>query len=134
LEPFGLVDCYCAKAIGHQDATEVEQVPQRFVVRLGQGLAITAAISIALSVIGYSDLAVALLRAVLLSAGLLGILVVTFDAVRNTSAMLSTDPSAGHDSLAAVVVNASLMVASLPVFALILGGAQIRADGAVVDL
>ena len=103
------------------NATEVEQVPQRFVVRLGQGLAITAAISIALSVIGYSDLAVALLRAVLLSAGLLGILVVTFDAVRNTSAMLSTDPSAGHDSLAAVVVNASLMVASLPVFALILG-------------
>ena len=103
------------------DATEVEQVPHRFVVRLGQGLAITAAISIALSVIGYSDLAVALLRAVLLSAGLLGILVVTFDAVRNTSAMLSTDPSAGHDSLAAVVVNASLMVASLPVFALILG-------------
>ena len=48
------------------DATEVEQVPHRFVVRLGQGLAITAAISIALSVIGYSDLAVALLRAVLL--------------------------------------------------------------------
>jgi small-conductance mechanosensitive channel len=77
------------------DATEVEQVPHRFVVRLGQGLAITAAISITLSVIGYSDLAVALLRAVLLSAGLLGILVVTFDAVRNTSAMLSTDPSAG---------------------------------------
>jgi small-conductance mechanosensitive channel len=103
------------------DATEVEQVPHRFVVRLGQGLAITAAISITLSVIGYSDLAVALLRAVLLSAGLLGILVVTFDAVRNTSAMLSTDPSAGHDSLAAVVVNASLTVASLPVFALILG-------------
>ena len=106
---------------GTPDATEVEQVPHRFVVRLGQGMAFTAAISIALSVIGYSDLAVALLRAVLLSAGLLGILVVTFDAVRNTSAMLSTDPSTGHDSLAAVVVNASLTVASLPVFALILG-------------
>ena len=90
--------------------------------------------SIALAVIGYSDLAVALLRASLLSTGLLGILFVTFDAVRNTSAMLSTDRSAGHDSLAAVVVNAGLMVVSLPIFALIVGGAHIRADGAVVDL
>ena len=104
-----------------QAAVEVEQVPHRFVVRLGQGLAIIAAISIALAVIGYSDLAVALLRASLLSTGFLGILFVTFDAVRNTSAMLSTDRSAGHDSLAAVVVNASLMVVSLPIFALIVG-------------
>ena len=104
-----------------QAAVEVEQVPHRFVVRLGQGLAIIAAISIALAVIGYSDLAVALLRASLLSTGFLGILFVTFDAVRNTSAMLSTDRSAGHDSLAAVVVNAGLMVVSLPIFALIVG-------------
>ena len=104
-----------------QAAVEVEQVPHRFVVRLGQGLAIIAAISIALAVIGYSDLAVALLRASLLSTGFLGILFVTFDAVRNISAMLSTDRSAGHDSLAAVVVNAGLMVVSLPVFALIVG-------------
>ena len=102
-------------------AVEVEQAPHRFVVRLGQGLAIIAAISIALAVIGYSDLAVALLRASLLSTGFLGILFVTFDAVRNTSAMLSTDRSAGHDSLAAVVVNAGLMVVSLPIFALIVG-------------
>ena len=104
-----------------QAAPEVAQVPHRFVVRLGQGLAVLAAISIALAAIGYSDLAVTLLRAGLLSTGLLGILFVTFDAVRNASAMLSSDRSAGHDSLAAVVVNAGLIVASLPVFALIIG-------------
>jgi small-conductance mechanosensitive channel len=46
---------------------------------------------------------------------------VTFEAVRNASAMLSTDRSAGHDSLAAVVVNAGLIVVSIPIFALIWG-------------
>jgi small-conductance mechanosensitive channel len=66
-------------------------------------------------------LALELLRATLLSTGLFGILFVTFEAVRNASAMLSTDRSAGHDSLAAVVVNAGLIVMSLPIFALIWG-------------
>ena len=97
------------------------QMPQGFVVRLGQALAVVSGISIALAVIGYSDLALELLRATLLSTGLLGILFVTFEAVRNASAMLSTDRTAGHDSLAAVVVNAGLIVMSLPIFALIWG-------------
>ena len=66
-------------------------------------------------------MALELLRANLLATGLLGILFVTFEAVRNASAMLSTDRSAGHDSLAAVVVNAGLIVVSLPIFALIVG-------------
>lgn len=104
-----------------QATTEVDPVPHRFVVRLGQGLAVFAVISIALAVIGYSDLAVELLRSILLSIGLLGMLFVTFEAVRNAFAVLSTDRSAGHDSLAAVVVNAGLIAASLPVFALIGG-------------
>ena len=104
-----------------QATTEVDPVPYRFVVRLGQGLAVFAVISIALAVIGYSDLAVELLRSILLSIGLLGMLFVTFEAVRNAFAVLSTDRSAGHDSLAAVVVNAGLIAASLPVFALIGG-------------
>ena len=102
-------------------ASKTGQMPQRFVVRLGQALAVISGISIALAVIGYSDLALELLRATLLSTGLLGILFVTFEAVRNASAMLSTDRSAGHDSLAAVVVNAGLIVMSLPIFALIWG-------------
>ncbi|MDB4091898.1 DUF3772 domain-containing protein, partial [bacterium] len=106
---------------GPQAATGAEQVPHRIVVRLGQGLAVVAAICIALAVIGYSYLAIELLMSILLSTGLLGILFVTFEAVRNAFAMLSSDRSAGHDSLAAVVVNAGLIVASLPVFALIGG-------------
>ena len=106
---------------GPQAATGAEQVPHRIVVRLGQGLAVVAAICIALAVIGYSYLAIELLMSILLSTVLLGILFVTFEAVRNAFTMLSSDRSAWHDSLAAVVVNAGLIVASLPVFALIWG-------------
>ena len=106
---------------GPQAATGAEQVPHRIVVRLGQGLAVVAAICIALAVIGYSYLAIELLMTVLLATEFLGILFVTFEAVRNTVAMLSQDRNAGYDSLAAVVVNAALILASLPVFALIAG-------------
>ena len=106
---------------GSQAATGAEQVPHRIVVRLGQGLAVVAAICIALAVIGYSYLAIELLMTVLLATEFLGILFVTFEAVRNTVAMLSQDRNAGYDSLAAVVVNAALILASLPVFALIAG-------------
>ena len=106
---------------GPQAATGAEQVPHRIVVRLGQGLAVVAAICIALAVIGYSYLAIELLMTVLLATEFLGILFVTFEAVRNAAAMLSQDRNAGYDSLAAVVVNAALILASLPVFALIAG-------------
>ncbi|MDA8891568.1 DUF3772 domain-containing protein [Planktomarina temperata] len=106
---------------GSQAATGAEQVPHRIVVRLGQGLAVVAAICIALAVIGYSYLAIELLMTVLLATEFLGILFVTFEAVRNAAAMLSQDRNAGYDSLAAVVVNAALILASLPVFALIAG-------------
>jgi len=106
---------------GSQAATGAEQVPHRIVVRLGQGLAVVAAICIALAVIGYSYLAIELLMTVLLATEFLGILFVTFEAVRNVVAMLSQDRNAGYDSLAAVVVNAALILASLPVFALIAG-------------
>ena len=106
---------------GSQAATGAEQVPHRIVVRLGQGLAVVAAICIALAVIGYSYLAIELLMTVLLATEFLGILFVTFEAVRNAVAMLSQDRNAGYDSLAAVVVNAALILASLPVFALIAG-------------
>jgi potassium efflux system protein len=106
---------------GSQAATGAEQVPHRIVVRLGQGLAVVAAICIALAVIGYSYLAIELLMTVLLATEFLGILFVTFEAVRNAVAMLSPDRNAGYDSLAAVVVNAALILASLPVFALIAG-------------
>jgi len=106
---------------GSQAATGAEQVPHRIVVRLGQGLAVVAAICIALAVIGYSYLAFELLMTVLLATEFLGILFVTFEAVRNVVAMLSQDRNAGYDSLAAVVVNAALILASLPVFALIAG-------------
>ena len=106
---------------GSQAATGAEQVPHRIVVRLGQGLAVVAAICIALAVIGYSYLAFELLMTVLLATEFLGILFVTFEAVRNAAAMLSQDRNAGYDSLAAVVVNAALILASLPVFALIAG-------------
>ncbi|MDC0652866.1 DUF3772 domain-containing protein [Planktomarina temperata] len=106
---------------GSQAATGAEQVPHRIVVRLGQGLAVVAAICIALAVIGYSYLAIELLMTVLLATEFLGILIVTFEAVRNAAAMLSQDRNAGYDSLAAVVVNAALILASLPVFALIAG-------------
>ena len=106
---------------GSHAAAGAEQVPHRIVVRLGQGLAVVAAICIALAVIGYSYLAIELLMTVLLATEFLGILFVTFEAVRNTVAMLSQDRNAGYDSLAAVVVNAALILASLPVFALIAG-------------
>ena len=106
---------------GSHAAAGAEQVPHRIVVRLGQGLAVVAAICIALAVIGYSYLAIELLMTVLLATEFLGILFVTFEAVRNAAAMLSQDRNAGYDSLAAVVVNAALILASLPVFALIAG-------------
>ena len=106
---------------GSHAAAGAEQVPHRIVVRLGQGLAVVAAICIALAVIGYSYLAIELLMTVLLATEFLGILFVTFEAVRNTVAMLSQDRNAGYDSLAAVVVNAALILTSLPVFALIVG-------------
>ena len=45
----------------------------------------------------------------------------TFESVRDLCGMLASDEASGHDGLTAVVINATLILMSLPVFALIWG-------------
>ena len=97
------------------------KAPHGLVVRIGQALVAVSVVSLTLASIGYSDAADGLLFPGLLSVGLLAVLYVTFEAMRDLSAILVADRVAGHDSLAAVMINAVLIVISLPVFALFWG-------------
>ena len=107
--------------VGIVDDQSITKAPNRLITRLGQAFAAVSVISFGLAMIGYSDAADALLFSSLLSAGLLAVLFVTFEAVRDLCAILASDEASGHDGLKAVVTNAILILMSLPVFALIWG-------------
>ena len=93
----------------------------RIVARSVQGLQIICGVSVLLALIGYSSAASTLLFSALLSVGLIAGLNLTFEAVRDFSALLSSDSASGHDGLFAVAVNAGLILLSLPIFALLWG-------------
>jgi potassium efflux system protein len=109
------------KTTGATDGQAVTKVPLGLIVRIGQALVVVAAISLILALVGYSDAAVGLLFPSLLSVGFLAVLFITFEAMRDLCAMLSSDEAEGHDSLTAVMINAALTLISLPVFAIIWG-------------
>ena len=106
---------------GAADDQAVTKVSHGLLVRVGQALVAVSAISLILALIGYSDAANGLLFPSLLSVGFLAVLFITFEAMRDLCATLSSDEAAGHDSLTAVVINAALTLVSLPVFAIIWG-------------
>jgi potassium efflux system protein len=104
---------------GNPEDLLIAKARNQLVTRLGQALVAVSVISFGLALVGYSDAADALLFSSLLSAGLLAVLFVTFEAVRDLCAMLASNEASGHDGLTAVVINAILILVSLPVFALI---------------
>ena len=104
---------------GNPEDLLIAKALNQLVRRLGQALVAVSVISFGLALVGYSDAADALLFSSLLSAGLLAVLFVTFEAVRDLCAMLASNEASGHDGLTAVVINAILILVSLPVFALI---------------
>jgi small-conductance mechanosensitive channel len=106
---------------GAADDQSIAKSTNRLITRLGQAMVVVSVISLGLAVVGYSDAADALLFSSLFSAGLLAVLFVTFESVRDLCGMLASDEALGHDGLTAVVINATLILMSLPVFALIWG-------------
>ena len=104
---------------GNPEDLSIAKARNQLVTRLGQALVAVSLISFGLALVGYFDAADALLFSSLLSAGLLAVLFVTFEAVRDLCAMLASNEASGHDGLTAVVINAILILVSLPVFALI---------------
>ena len=106
---------------GAADDQSIAKSTNRLITRLGQAIVVVSVISLGLAVVGYSDAADALLFSSLFSAGLLVVLFVTFESVRDLCGMLASDEASGHDGLTAVVINATLILMSLPVFALIWG-------------
>jgi small-conductance mechanosensitive channel len=82
---------------------------------------LVTSVSLLLSLIGYSAASNALLFPSLLSAGLIAALILTFEAVRDFCAIVAEDSVSGHDSLVAIAINTTLLLGSLPVFALIWG-------------
>ena len=89
--------------------------------RSGQALMLVTSVSLLLSLIGYSAASNALLFPSLLSAGLIAALILTFEAVRDFCAIVAEDSVLGHDSLVAIAINTTLLLGSLPIFALIWG-------------
>lgn len=89
--------------------------------RTGQLSMLIGVAGIVLATIGYTGAATALVFPTLLSLGLLATMLLVFEAIRDLFAVFSLDSEAGHDGLAAVGVNAVLILLSIPLFALIWG-------------
>ncbi|MGB0798044.1 MAG: DUF3772 domain-containing protein, partial [Planktomarina sp.] len=102
-------------------ADDDDKVSHPISLRLGQGMMLIAVVSMVLMTIGYSGAANALIFPAILSVALLGALLLFFEAVRDFFAMISQDGVAAREGLIPVAVNAVLILASLPIFALIWG-------------
>lgn len=86
--------------------------------RIVQTVAVLAAI---LAIVGYSAAATAIIFPFILSLGLLATISVLQEAVRDFVAWISTNPEQSRDGLLPVFINFALVLASLPILALIWG-------------
>ncbi len=110
-----------ATRITPQTGRDAKTYRPRVVAATGAIARITAVVVPVLALVGYVNFANALLWPVALSVGLVMLVILLQEFIADLYAMAKRDPTASRDALGPVLIGFALVLASIPVFALIWG-------------
>ncbi len=113
--------CDVLRYLKHPNNSESQDYRLRIFATLGYIGRLVAVISVVLALIGYVVAANAMLWPTAMTLGLVGLLILVQDFIADLYAMAKGGGSAARDSLMPVLISFALVIASLPLFALIWG-------------